>query len=386
MANGLVEASLGGSFFGAQGLVMNPQTGKMEPARSKRQDAIANGYKELDRQQNEADQLKVLKYLGIPEQRDAKGYLIKPDPQYVAAALRAKDPTLAAQWFGDDPSKIGVTVSLPDSEKAKALAAFIDPNTHQIDPSRMAEFDAMAQELGIRKSVNVNGITNEFNQAWDTGRIIAKETGAIVVNVYNPTEGMVDDLFECLAGLMGVEHAAVLATRETVQDAQAYNAAMDEKAGNKEPTVTEVFGHSEGTIIANLAVREIADEHRKTIGLYNIGTAAHEVPTGLAYYHNVVNTRDYVAWAAGAGFLRAVGNGIGKLFGVENAFGGAIEHSSNFLQEQRADKDYTSTWTTFDIKGTNNHSFYLYANDEVARQALGWKPVPAMPYQRSWLN
>jgi hypothetical protein len=108
---------------------------------------------------------------------------------------------------------------------------------------------------------------------------------------------MIADVLEYgLTMIFGLDSPSVVGTRLAVRDAVEYNDQLGKSTGSV--VYTKVWGHSEGSILANEALAELikSDPKKYTgkIDLFNLGAAAGSVPYGLHKYRGVGNVNDNV--------------------------------------------------------------------------------------------
>lgn len=269
--------------------------------------------------------------------------------------------------LADGPGEVVRVYALPQSETYAELHAMLDPVTHNLaDGVTKDDFYAKAQGLGLKMMVQESGITNSGLQSYSNGMALAKEREGkgeptLVLNAYNATQGATRDIIESAYEKFGMDTAPVIGTRIAITEAMAYNYYFGEK------TTTEVWGHSEGSIIVNKAIQGIDKELRNVLDLRNFGVATGTVPSGLNTYIGVANVNDSVYQSSGKGMT----------------FTGGIMNSGNFAEANKQHPgSYQFTETDFKVAkdgqpvpGEANHSWQYYMVDPATRQAFGLPPL-----------
>jgi hypothetical protein len=177
----------------------------------------------------------------------------------------------------------------------------------------------------------------------------------------------------------------VIAARLATQDAIAYNAKLAQGIAHADgsdvrPIYTQVWGHSEGSIIANAAVNglDLGEEVRGSVDLRNLGLATGLAPAGLHSYVGVGNIHDIVYQTTGSGILA----------------NGGVTQSPGYVQGNLArDGSYKFVPTNFKVvdpttgeyvPGESNHSWHYYMSDPTTRDAFGFTPELTPALQRMY--
>ncbi|MFZ6653778.1 hypothetical protein [Undibacterium sp. TJN19] len=277
----------------------------------------------------------------------------------------------AAISLTDRPEEVVRMYAVPDSSKYDELRAMLDPDTHNLAAGvTKQDFYQKARDLGLRMTVQESGITNSVLQSYSNSRSLIEEmdkkgTPTIVLNTYNATHGVLPDGIESMLTKFGLDSAPVIGTRIAIQEAKNYNKILS--AESKENIYTQVWGHSEGTLIANQAIEGIDKNDRSDIDLHNFGVATGDVPSGLHAYKGVGNINDSVYTKFGKSFTAT----------------GGVPQSRNFIEANNRNPDsYQFKETDFKVaangkpvEGEKNHSWQYYMSDPVAREALGLAPL-----------
>jgi hypothetical protein len=256
----------------------------------------------------------------------------------------------------DAPNDIYRSFSLPVSHQTGPLADMLDPATGQLRPDvTMTQFAEAASKQGLRLAPHINGIRNSYWQAMAQGTMWATENSVVAVNIYNPTySGIRDGADTFLQVTLGINDATVVATRMAIQD--IVNLNKDFHGGDVK---TPVYAHSQGTAIANLAIRMLHERVQSSIDLFNVGTATGTVPEFLNKFRSIANTLDPVPM------------GVAMIPGA-----GGIATSPSFAAAREAGRDYQVVYTRFDIRNDSfNHSLPYYFTDPIARKGLGMSVV-----------
>ena len=202
---------------------------------------------------------------------------------------------ILANLLGDEADKVRTSTLLPpDKMKAFVEAGLYDATSGNIKAGMEKGFWAMAQEMNLQRAVSVNGILNSYADAQGLGKEVAQMSGKIVTQVYNPTSSAVMDVLQTAGEIIqGFKDPTYAKLNSTITEALAFN-----RTGNKNATLT-VLGHSQGSVLANDVVGNIAVSDRKSIDLVNLATATPYVPSGLHSYRGFVNLIDPIPYLTG---------------------------------------------------------------------------------------
>jgi hypothetical protein len=264
---------------------------------------------------------------------------------------------LAKIGIADDPEDIYAMYSLPTGKKYDPLRGMLNSAMQLRDGVTQEMFESAANNLGLDMVVQGNGMDNTYLQSLANGTMIATESAAagnpvLVLNIYNPKVNGVIDVIETGFEMWAADTPGVVATRMAVRHAMEYNA-------ERGVTTTMVWGHSQGTAVVNEAVRGLERSERKSIELYNFGTATGAVPRALAKFRSVENRWDPVS------------SGVSEIFG-----GGGVETSRGFREGKRLGLDYQSVPIKFDTADNLwNHSMPYYFQTPKGREAFGFGPL-----------
>lgn len=275
----------------------------------------------------------------------------------------------AAAFFGlaDRADEIYDSYILPTGDKYDALKdQFLDERTHQLkDPSQRVEFFAAARALGADIGISVNGLQNSFLQAYSNGMAISQENhdvhkDLLVMNIYNAEHTMNRDVAESsLTMVFHVETADVIATELAIND--AYTANTQATRGRSSSGYTQVWGHSEGSIITNRAVAKLLPDIRANVDLYNLGTATGSLPSGMHSYSGVGNVNDMVYALSG------------KIVGL----GGPMNTPAYREGSRNGNYNFTESHFVVDRPGQWNHSLQYYFSDPSSRVGFGFNREPS---------
>jgi YD repeat-containing protein len=297
----------------------------------------------------------------------------KNDPGFTSA-IRDQMGVFAtitgAIGLSDKANEVVRMYTAPQSDLYSDLHAMLDPVTRNLAEGVTKEdLYAKAQSLGVRMVVQESGITNSVLQSYSNGLSLAMEleakgTPSLILNAYNATQGSKLDVIESALEKAGMNTAPVIGTRIAIQEAMAYNNIMSTR---ENPIFTQVWGHSEGSIIVNQAVEGIDPQFRSNIDLRNFGVAIGTVPSGVNTYIGVGNVNDFVYQSVGQRFTST----------------GGIMKSDNFIESNlQRPGSYQFTETDFKVAnggqpvpGDANHSWQYYMSDATTRQSLGLAPL-----------
>lgn len=274
----------------------------------------------------------------------------------------------------DSIGEIGMTVSLPYGRQFASLGEMIDPDTHGLlSGYSMGDLSARAKQLGLQMHVQSNGITNSPNQAYSNSLSLSLELelqgkNAIIVSAYNPTHGTFPDLFESVTLKLGVETASSAATREMIKYAVSHNIELADLKENSALAYTQVWGHSEGSILVTQATLSGLDKNDlRHIDMRVFGTAVGVAPAGLHSYIAVSNKNDFVVkWA---------GTRLTSTGGVANSAAFIAANKANPGSYQFVESDFVVSQNGMPAKGEFNHSWQYYMVDPTTRSAFGLAPL-----------
>jgi len=280
----------------------------------------------------------------------------------VAERMGKVATVLSAIGLTDKPSQIYQTFALPAGDQYDGIRQFVDPITKQVTPDNLARFLQAGKDAGLQMAVQVNGLDNSYYQAFSNSQAVANEKGQLVMGVYNPTNGKALDYIE--SGIQELTHAntsTVIATQMSIEMAMNYNSSNG--------MTTPVWGHSQGTIIANLAVSNLTSDQQANIDLVNIGTASGTVPNNLHSYLGVNNINDPIY--SKVGIFAGLG-GVQTSPGYTAAIGAGRDYSVHEVNF-KVTEDGTAPSNT-NLANNANHSLIYYFADPAARQVLGFAP------------
>ncbi|PXX41667.1 hypothetical protein [Undibacterium pigrum] len=286
--------------------------------------------------------------------------------------IRAKQGLLgrisARLGLNDEPEEVVMSYALPKASKYSDLNAKRNPSTRNLeDDIKKNDFYKNAEEQCVPIGVYSAGITNSPLQSYSMGRSLAEElelqgTPYIMTNAYNATHGKVRDGIESALEKMGMTSNAEIGTRLAIEEAIAHNKKL--KACWGDDVKTKVFGHSQGTIIANKAVGALDDDQRANVDLVNLAPATAYVPAGLNSFNGVGNINDTVYRNFGRNFMTSGGIQASDNFKKSNLQrpGSYQFHEVNF----RVARDGQL------LKDNANHSLPYYLCNSETRQKLRW--------------
>jgi hypothetical protein len=159
----------------------------------------------------------------------------------------------------------------------------------------------------LKKIVFVNGIKNSADNHCESLQAIAKKRCAAVRGVYNKSDGIAKDLWQCLKDKMGIgDNPANDKLGSIIQD----------HVTSGEPL--EIMAHSQGALITSRALGDVANQaaangvsaNLSQITVNTYGGAAWTYPAGPMYTHTV-NIFDPVPQLAGKGIGQVLaGNAV----------------------------------------------------------------------------
>eukprot|EP00571_Detonula_confervacea_P016595 CAMPEP_0172311104 /NCGR_PEP_ID=MMETSP1058-20130122/13717_1 /TAXON_ID=83371 /ORGANISM="Detonula confervacea, Strain CCMP 353" /LENGTH=399 /DNA_ID=CAMNT_0013024179 /DNA_START=234 /DNA_END=1434 /DNA_ORIENTATION=- len=148
--------------------------------------------------------------------------------------------------------------------------------------------------------MHVNGIGTNGADAKMNCREIYEMFGRPVDLLHNPTDGMLLDLLECIAGKTGLMHFGVIEPRKLLMEKLAENLK-----GAKAKGITKIvlIAHSQGTIITGNAIsnlgendKELAELMKELLEVYIFAGCAHHMPDNVKHLEYLSNRGDVVAW------------------------------------------------------------------------------------------
>lgn len=138
--------------------------------------------------------------------------------------------------------------------------------------------------------VFINGICNWLGDALEASNLIVSLYGfeIPVHTAYNGTCGLIGDLIECAAFKLGICTPAV---QEAVNSIRA---AINDVGGVGNGGTVKVDAHSQGGLIATIAMNFLSEDERAMICLSTYGSASLATPKGLKGCVHYVNNFDLV--------------------------------------------------------------------------------------------
>jgi hypothetical protein len=259
---------------------------------------------------------------------------------------------------------------VPAGEAYDGVRQYVDHVTKQVAPENMEAFKQAAQDAGLQMAVQINGLDNSYYQAFSNSQAIANERNQLVMGVYNPTNGKVLDYIESgIQELTHVNTATVMAAQIGIEAAMNFNKDVYNQDTGTNGITTPVRGHSQGTIIGNVAVSSLTSDQQSNIDLVNLGTALGTVPANFHSYVGVDNIKDPIY------------SKVGMIAGL-----GGVQTSPGYTSAINAGRDYSVHEVNFVVtpartalSDTNladnpNHSLIYCFSDPAVRQVLGFTP------------
>ncbi|MFZ2998929.1 MAG: hypothetical protein WA071_01155 [Undibacterium umbellatum] len=274
----------------------------------------------------------------------------------------------ASLGLNDKPEEVVMSYALPKASKYSGLKAKRNPSTRNLENGTSKnDFNKDLEEQCTPIGVYSAGITNSPLQSYSMGQSLAEElelqgTPYVMTNAYNATQGKMRDGIESALEKMGMTSNAEIGTRLAIEEAIAHNKKL--KACWGDDVKTKVFGHSQGTIIANKAVGALDDDQRANVDLVNFAPATAFVPAGLNSFNGIGNINDSVYRNFGRNFMTS----------------GGIQASDNFKKSNlQRPGSYQFHEVNFKVardgqllKDNANHSFPFYRCNSETRQGLRW--------------
>ena len=223
--------------------------------------------------------------------------------------------------------------ALPEQEQAAALArlervrpdvvdgAYRLPNgalqlprevpPRPFAPKGRADGDASSRE----RTYYVNGINANAARVGYEAQLVSDTLGVPVVSIYNATGGMVRDLSEAAAQMIG---GAATGSSSTVA-AVVKQAVLTQRA-------THLIGYSQGAVVIAIGIKQAMDDLRATLGddlesrmqcvrVTTLGGVGFSFPHGVAAKH-IGNAMDPVMYLGPSGVGRTGSHGVAQRHGT----------------------------------------------------------------------
>lgn len=152
------------------------------------------------------------------------------------------------------------------------------------------------------KWIYINGVATTKDIA-DANRIMLyRMFGRPIHLVHNPSDTILLDLIECMAGKTGLMEFGEIEPREVLK-AQLRKSLTEAKQNGVKKVV--LLAHSQGTIITSNAISELGEEGggdiralmKDMLEVYNFANCAHQTPAeNVSLLENISNGGDVVAW------------------------------------------------------------------------------------------
>lgn len=192
-----------------------------------------------------------------------------------------------------------------------------------------------------QKIIFVNGIANSPDNHYDSLQGIADHANAEVVGVYNASEGLFKDLWQCVKDKLGIGHNPAVDTLRNTLYAEL-------SSGSQQPI--NLMAHSQGALITSRALGDVRnqlkedglspqeiDARMSRINVDTFGGAAWTYPDG-PHYNHYTNALDPVASMFGQNTLpRVLDAGVlpvgvaTELGAIHNPGGGAGSQQHSFV-------------------------------------------------------
>jgi len=150
------------------------------------------------------------------------------------------------------------------------------------------------------KWIYINGVATTKAIA-DANRIILfRMFGRPIHLLHNPSDTILLDLFECLAGKTGLFNWGEIEPREMLKEELRKSLHEAKQNGIKKIVLV---AHSQGTIITSNALTDLGKEDdtkalmQELVEVYNFANCAHQTPADyVKHLENISNGGDVVAW------------------------------------------------------------------------------------------
>jgi hypothetical protein len=222
--------------------------------------------------------------------------------------------------FGNDP--LGFLLSVPGTIYKFAVPPLpfaCPPNPSWIqrllfrEPSEV--YDPPQEQQNSAKVKNelwiyINGIATTKSIAMHNRKVLNRMFGRPIYLCHNPTDSILIDLIECLAGKLFFSFPQQQFSLNSYWENEPRQQLIEilhrllVKADSEGCARVVLISHSQGTIITSNALEELATNvpsviplMKKYLEVYAIANCAHQMPgNNVKYLENITNRADTVAW------------------------------------------------------------------------------------------
>lgn len=149
------------------------------------------------------------------------------------------------------------------------------------------------------KWIYINGISTSKNDAINHGKEMYEMFGRPVNVIWNPTNGIIVDLIECIAGKVGLLQYGKIKEEDTLREFLE-ESLREARKGKIEKVV--LLSHSQGTIFTGKTIKALAKDAetellmQKFLDVYIFAGCAHQMlGEDVRYLENISNRGDFVA-------------------------------------------------------------------------------------------
>lgn len=148
--------------------------------------------------------------------------------------------------------------------------------------------------------VFINGIATTEEVAMANTRLMYKMFGRPVTTAYNPANGMIVDLVECMMWKCG---AFDFCNKSARKPRDNLIEVLKKELIKEEKKTVVLLAHSQGTIITGNAIEKLSEDvqfaalMKEKLEVYTFANCAHVMSSNkVRYLENIYNRRDTVAW------------------------------------------------------------------------------------------
>jgi len=205
--------------------------------------------------------------------------------------------------------------------------------------------DSLGEKLANVRNLCINGVLTFGRDVGKFAQNISDSIGnAVVGSVYNASHGLLCDVLECAAQIIGIR------TRSVDVMVDAIRAELEELGPND---ALFIYAHSQGGLITHRALQRLKDYEKERIHVITFGTAKIISDKSLASAKNYISNRDSITFIADP--INAV---KAKIFGSEHVE--FVESTSlPFIDHIMNDKTYSKALSREGLKFKEK---YLGAN------------------------
>ena len=156
-----------------------------------------------------------------------------------------------------------------------------------------------ASEYDNESWVYINGVATTSEIAKANADKMNKMFGRPVTIAYNPANGMLVDLIECIVYKTGAFHIGETKSPSRKNLIKILKRELE----REDKTKVVLFAHSQGTIITGNMIEDLASDEKyaklmlEKLEVYTFANCAHVMSKDkVRYLENIYNGRDFVAW------------------------------------------------------------------------------------------